>query len=75
MRALEWSQHYTLILQRAENSGVSCAIWPKCERVQAFMHVIITCKDEDDSIKYELKIIVMTVSVKETNTPYLGTRI
>ena len=26
-------------------------MWPKFEPIQAFMHVLITCKYEDDSIK------------------------
>ena len=32
---------------------VSCGIWPKFELIQAFMHVLATCKNEDDSIKNE----------------------
>ena len=30
------------------NSGVGVGIWPKFELIQAFMHVLITCKNEDD---------------------------
>ena len=50
MKALEWTQHYTAIFQmaRANNSGVGVGIWPKFELIQAFMHVLITCKNEDD---------------------------
>ena len=33
---------------RADNSGVGGGIWPKFELIQAFMHVLITCKNEDD---------------------------
>ena len=29
---------------RADNSGVSCGILPKYELIQAFMHVLITCR-------------------------------
>ena len=40
MKALEWTQHYT--------AGVGVGIWPKFELIQAFMHVLVTCKNEDD---------------------------
>ena len=51
LKALEWSQHYTLILRRsvAANSIVSCPIWPNFELIQAFMDVFVTCKTEDPS--------------------------
>ena len=51
MKALEWKQHYTAIFfrrARADNSGVGVGIWPQFELIQAFMHVLITCKNEDD---------------------------
>ena len=50
MKALEWSQHYTAIFRRtrADNFGVGVGIWPKFELIQAFMHVLVTCKNEDD---------------------------
>ena len=38
---------------RADNSGVGGGIWPKFELIQAFMHVLVTCKKEDDQIKNE----------------------
>ena len=38
---------------RADNSGVGNGIWPKLELIQAFMHVLVTCKNEDDSYKNE----------------------
>ena len=38
---------------RADNSGVGGGIWPKLELIQAFMHVLVTCKNEDDSYKNE----------------------
>ena len=49
-KALECSQHNTAIFQtaRADNSGVGVGIWPKFEFIQAFMHVFITCKNEDE---------------------------
>ena len=50
MKALERTQHYTAIFQtrKADNSGVGVGIWPKFELIQAFMHVLVTCKNEDD---------------------------
>ena len=53
MKALECSQHYTSIfrLARADNSGDGGGIWPKFELIQAFMHVLVTCKNEDDQFK------------------------
>ena len=56
IEALECSQHYTLFFfrrPRADNSGVGGGIWPKLELIQAFMHVLVTCKNEDDSYKNE----------------------
>ena len=38
---------------RADNSGVGGGIWPKFELIQAFMYVLVTCKNEDDRIKNE----------------------
>ena len=34
---------------RADNSGVG--VWPKFELIQAFMHVLVTCKNKDDQSK------------------------
>ena len=55
MKALDWTQHYTAIFQtpKADNSGVGVGILPKFELIQAFMHVLVTCKNEDDRIKNE----------------------
>ena len=55
MKALECSQHYTAIFQtrKADNSGVGGGIWPKFDLIQAFMHVLVTCKNEDGRIKNE----------------------
>ena len=39
--------------ERADNSGVSGGIWQKFKLIQAFMHVLVTCKNEDDRIKTE----------------------
>ena len=35
----------------ADNSGVGGGIWPKFELMQALMHVLVTCKNEDDRMK------------------------
>ena len=35
----------------ADNSGVNGGIWPKFELIQAFIHVLVTYKNEDDTIK------------------------
>ena len=55
IEALECSQHYISIFQtrKADNSGVGGGIWPKFEVIQAFMHYLVTCKNEDDQIKNE----------------------
>ena len=34
-------------------TGVGGGIWPKFELIQAFMHVLVTCKNEDDRIENE----------------------
>ena len=47
MKALEWTQQF-FSRARADNSGVGVGIWPKFELIQAFMHVLVTCKNEDD---------------------------
>ena len=33
---------------RADNSGVGGGIWPKFKLIQAFMHVLVACKNKDD---------------------------
>ena len=38
---------------RADNSGVCGVIWPKFELIQAFMHDLLTCKNEVDQIENE----------------------
>ena len=55
IEALECSQHYTSIFRRAraDNSGVGDGIWLKFELIQAFMHVLDTCRNEEDPIKNE----------------------
>ena len=55
MKALEWSHIIQQFFRhaRADNSGVGVGIWPKFELIQAFMHVLVTCKNEDDRFKNE----------------------
>ena len=55
IEALECSQHYTSIFQtrRADNSEVGGGILPKFELIQAFMHVLVTCENEDDRFRNE----------------------
>ena len=55
IEALECSQHYILIFQarKAVNSGFGGGMWPKFVLIQAFMHVLVTCKYEDDRFKNE----------------------
>ena len=38
-------------IQRAGNSAFSGPIWLKFELIQACMHVLVFCKNEDDPIK------------------------
>ena len=38
---------------RADNSGVGGGIWQKFELIQAFMHILVTCKYNDDRFKNE----------------------
>ena len=51
MKAIECS-HYTSIFQ-TRKGRVGGGIWPKFELIQAFMHVLVTCKSEDDQFKNE----------------------
>ena len=47
---------------RADNSGIVVGIWPKVEPIQDLMHVLVTCKIEDDRIKNEGARVVTTFS-------------
>ena len=55
LKALEWSQHYTLFFRhsRAANSIVGCKMWPKFNVIQAFMVVLVTCKNDEDQFKHD----------------------
>ena len=51
IKALEWSQHYSLIFQTikdSNNSEVSDGILPKFKLIQAFMVGLVTCKNKED---------------------------
>ena len=50
MKALECSQHYISSLQIVKGRAGG-GIWPKFKLIQVFMHILITCKNEEDSIK------------------------
>ena len=46
MKAQEWSQQYILIFKMPKaNSVVSGRIWLKFKLIQAFMIVLVTCKN------------------------------
>ena len=63
MKELEWSQHFKSSFagaQRAANSVVGDRLWPKFELIQAFMVVLINCKNEEDPLKNEGAIVVKT---------------
>ena len=47
-------------LSRADSSGVGGGIRPKFNLIQAFMHVLVTCNYESDSIKNKGVRVVTT---------------
>ena len=56
IEALECSQHYVHQFfrhARADKSGLGCGISLKFELFQAFMHALVTCKNEYDRFKNE----------------------
>ena len=62
MKALERSQHYSLIFRRsrAANSEVCDGILPKFKPIQAFMADLVTCKNEEDLLENESTRVVTT---------------
>ena len=62
MKALEWSQHHSLIFQtlRAANSEVSDGILTKFKPIQAFIVDLVTCKNEKDPLENEGTRVVTT---------------
>ena len=71
MKALECSQdfsHYQFYgdfsrRSRAANSAVHGRIWSNFELVQAFMVVLVTCKNEEDPIKNEGARVLTTLYI------------
>ena len=60
MKALGWLQHFPIIslwiffrCSRAANSTVLGPIWPNFELIRDVINVLVTCKNEEDSIKNE----------------------
>ena len=45
--------NFSVVQGQIDNSDVGGGIWPKFELIQAFMHVLVTCKNEDDRFKNE----------------------
>ena len=64
MKALEWSQHYSLIFTRSReaNSVISDGILPKFKPIQAFMADLVTCKNEEDPLENVGTRVVTTFS-------------
>ena len=62
MKVLECSQHYTLIFKcsRAANSLVGDGIWQQFKLIQAFMVVLVTCKNDEDPFKNESTRVLTT---------------
>ena len=62
MKALEWPQDNMLIFSRsrADNSEVSGGIWQIFKLIQVFMHVLVTCKNEEDPMKNEFAGVATT---------------
>ena len=62
MKELECLQDYTSVFRRsrAANSPVNGAIWPKFELIQALMVVLVTWKNEEDTIKDEVAKVLTT---------------
>ena len=60
MKALEWSQHYSLIFQTLKGSEVSDGTLPKIKLIQAFMVGLFTCKNDEDPSKNEGTRVVAT---------------
>ena len=56
MKAQEWPQDYKSIFRCSivDESVVSIEIWPTMHLIQAFSHVLVTCKNEEDTVKNEV---------------------
>ena len=62
MKVLEWSQQYPSILRwsRGANSIIGDGILMKFKLIQAFIVVILICKNKEDSFKIESNRVVRT---------------
>ena len=62
MKALEWSQHYLSILRcsRAAISIIDDGTLTKFDLIQAFIIVLLTCKNEEDQFEIESTRLVTT---------------
>ena len=60
MNALEWSQQYQSILRcsRAANSIIGDGILKKYKLIQAFIVVLLICKNEEDQFLIESTRVV-----------------
>ena len=49
---------------RAANSVVGGCVWPKIKLIQAFMVVLVTCKNEEDLFKNEgARVVTISLSL------------
>ena len=63
MNSLEWPQDNMLIFfwrSRADNFEVSDGIRQKFDIIQVFIHVLVTCKNEEDPMKNEFAMVATT---------------
>ena len=61
MKVPECSQHYTFFNRsRAANLVVGDGIWQKFKLIQAFMVVLVTCKNDEDPFKNESPRVLTT---------------
>ena len=62
IKSLEWPQDNMLnfLGSMADNSEVSGGIWQKFELIQVFMHLLVTCKNEEDPMKNEFAGVATT---------------
>ena len=62
IKALEWSQDYHEFFKgsRTATSVVRDGVLTKFKLIQAFMVVLVTCKNEEDSSKNEGTTVVTT---------------
>ena len=62
VKALEWSQHYQPIFKmlKGRNSTIGDGILKKYKLIQAFIVVLLICKNEEDQLKIESTRVVTT---------------